>query len=56
MRAELAQTLQMVDEGLSRTLDNLLQEQSMDLTGDLKVMRTMLEQDGLTSTGDELRP
>ncbi|WP_062531783.1 5-bromo-4-chloroindolyl phosphate hydrolysis family protein [Olsenella sp. DNF00959] len=56
VRAELAQTLQMVDEGLSRTLDNLLQEQSMDLTGDLKVMRTMLEQDGLTSTGDELRP
>lgn len=55
VRAELSETLQMVDEGLSRTLDGLLQEQSMDLTGDLKVMKTMLEQDGLTSTGDELR-
>lgn len=50
-RQELKETLSMVDDSLSKLTDNLLREQSWDLKSDMDVMRTMLEQDGL-SDGD----
>lgn len=50
-RRELKETLSMVDDSLSKLTDNLLREQSWDLKSDMDVMRTMLEQDGL-SDGD----
>lgn len=47
-RDSLKETLSMVLDALTRLADNLLQDQSMDLKSDMDVMRTMLEQDGLS--------
>ena len=56
IKDELREALDMVDDGLTKALDNLLAEQSWDIAGDIKVMRTMLEQDGLAEGDDTLRP
>lgn len=50
-RDELRETLGLVDAALGRLSDSLLQDQSWDLKSDMDVMRSMLEQDGL-SGGD----
>ncbi|OFK24610.1 5-bromo-4-chloroindolyl phosphate hydrolysis family protein [Olsenella sp. HMSC062G07] len=53
---ELKGTFKQVGAGLSKLSDELLTEQSWDLAGDMSVMRTMLEQDGLVDDGGALRP
>ena len=44
LRASFAQ----VDEALSKLSDELVLDQSIDVHGDIEVLRTMLEQDGLS--------
>ena len=53
---ELREALRMVDDGFARLQEELIEDQSIDLAGDIQVMRTMLTQDGLTKDADELRP
>lgn len=53
---ELREALRMVDDGFARLQEELIEDQSIDLAGDIQVMRTMLAQDGLTKDADELRP
>lgn len=47
-REGLKATLRDVDEGLTKLSDDLLQDQAFDLKADMEVMRSMLEQDGLS--------
>lgn len=56
VRADLLDALSMVDDGFARLQEDLIEDQSIDLTGDIQVMRTMLAQDGLTGEADELCP
>lgn len=51
-REGLRSTLRDVDEGISKLSDDLLQEQTFDLKADMEVMRSMLEQDGLSDDED----
>lgn len=53
-KEELKRTIALVDSSLARLSDELLREQSWDLRGDMKVMRTMLEQDGLADGRDDV--
>lgn len=46
-RAELKETLALVDSALEKLSDDLLREESWDLKADMDVMRAMIEQDGL---------
>jgi hypothetical protein len=50
--AEVRDTLSMMDKSLSKLSDELVQGQSIDLKSDMKVMRTMLNQDGLSGEDD----
>ena len=50
-KAELRQAFTQFDVALGKLSEELIREQAWDLRGDLKVMSTMLAQDGLTEDG-----
>lgn len=50
-KAELRQAFTQFDAALGKLSEELIREQAWDLEGDLKVMSTMLAQDGLTEDG-----
>ncbi len=47
-KAEIEKTMDMVNQAFANLLDSLMQEERMDVAADISVMKTMMEQEGLT--------